>query len=137
MIICTIITIWYSFKRKSKLIWKKKNYQLLNLPFLLMRISQKNLKESSSTCMTSIETNQCMLKNGWHYADILSCTCTMNGPESKDITTNKWWMKKTENIIYPLKEMYSHWKSKKLFIIISYKTSQLQIFTWTSISNNS
>lgn len=53
-----------------------------------MMNSQKSLKESFSICMTNIEMNQFMLKNGWLYADNLSYICTLNGLESKDLIIN-------------------------------------------------
>lgn len=57
----------------------------MNQLFLLMTNSQKSLKESFSTCMTNIEMNQSMLKNGWLYVDNLSYICILNGLESKDL----------------------------------------------------
>ena len=73
-----------------------------------MMNSQRSLKELFSICMTNIEMNQFMLKNGWLYADNLSYICFSNGTESKDLIIFLYNQTLIENNIKLLKEMYSH-----------------------------
>ena len=87
MIICTTITIWCSYKRKSESIVytekPEKSYQKKNHPFL-MKTSQLSHKESCSTCMTLTETNLSMSKIGWYLSPLPSRIWVMKSPVSKD-----------------------------------------------------
>jgi len=142
--ICIITITWSSCKRvrRSKPS-KPVNFKRWETcpkkkpPLPMMPISPPSQKESCSTCSTPIEMNLSMSKTGWSLSDMPTSIWSIPQIQFKDWPTSLWWTSMSKTDIYPPHWMSTHWKPKRLSIILKSSISWPPIWNINWISKNS